>query len=133
MDGAEALDGAEGIDQEVVVVLHVRRIDFQEEIEVAGDVVAFRHLGNVLDAGDKVVGYVLAHASEADAAEDYEAAPQAGRAEDRRVALDAAAGFQAAHALEDGGGREVDLEGKVLYGDASVFLKGLQYEDVCPV
>ena len=43
------------------------------------DVVAFRHLGDVLDAGDEVMGYVLAHASEADAAEDYEAAPQTGR------------------------------------------------------
>ena len=34
LDGAETLYGTEGIDEEVVIVLHVGSIDLQKEIEI---------------------------------------------------------------------------------------------------
>ncbi len=48
-NGADGVDVSQDIDDELIVVLHIGSLDFQEIVVFPGDVVAFRHLGDVPD------------------------------------------------------------------------------------
>ena len=130
LDGAETLYGTEGIDEEVVVVLHVGSIDLQKEIEIPRYVVTFRHLGDILDPRDEVMRDLAAHAAQAYAAINYESPAEAGGAQHRRIALNISFRLETSHALEYGSGGKMDLQSQVLHCDTTVFLKCFQYLDV---
>ena len=56
LQGAQALDRPQYIEDELLIILHVGRMDLEQVVVVAGDVVAFRHLGDLLDHIRKRVG-----------------------------------------------------------------------------
>ena len=70
---SQVLDGAEHVQHERLVVLHVRRMDFQQVVVLSRNVVALRHLGDVRDGLCKVVGDVAAEALHLHGAEYHEA------------------------------------------------------------
>ena len=125
-DAADGVDGAEDVDDELVVVFHVRSVDFQEIIVLAGDVVALGDLRNVLDHGNEGLRRFPAHLLEFDRAEDDEAQVQFLRVQDGDVLLDEAAAFQALEPFEDGRGGKVYAGGELLGGQAGVLLQGAE-------
>ena len=129
-DGGHAFDAPQGVEQKLLIVLHVVGMDFQQVVEVARDVVAFSHLRHLHDALREVVGNVSVELAELHLAKHYEALVELVGIHHRDVALDEALALQSAPALEHGSGREVDLRGQFLVGQAGIVLECLQDEQV---
>ena len=106
LDGTQALDGAQGVDEKVIVIQHIRRVNLEEVVKISGDVVTFGHFRDVLDPVHKIVGNVFPHSSETHAAKDQETPAQLGGVQDGRIFADVALILQPVQALEDGGGRD---------------------------
>ena len=130
LDGAQTLDRAQHIYAEFVVILHVGRVDFQQIVELPGNIVTFRDFGDVLDALHEVVRDVLAHPAEFHAAEDEESLAQLRGVQDGGIALDDAGGFQPADPVEDRRGGKMDPLCEFLDADAAVFLEDFQELEV---
>ena len=125
-DAADGVDRTQHVDDEFVVVFHVGRMDLQQVVVLAGNVVALGHLGDFLDDGNEAPGRVAAHLLEFDGAEDDKAEIQFLRIQHGDVLFDEAAALQPFQAFEDGGGGEVDAGGQLLGGQAGVLLQAAQ-------
>lgn len=126
LDGAQALDGSQYVDAELIVVLHVGGIDLQQIVEFSGNIVAFGHFGDVLHPGHKVVGDFLAHTPQFNAAEYNESLSQLGGIEYGGIPFYDAGRLHPVHAVEYRRGGKMDLLGELLDGDAAVFLEDFQ-------
>ena len=75
-NGADGVDVSQDIDDELIVVLHIGSLDFQEIIVLPGYVVTFRHLRDVFDHGNEIPGHGTAHLLQLHGAEYREAPSQ---------------------------------------------------------
>lgn len=121
--GAEAVDGTEFVEQNLLILGDVADVDLEEVVEVARDVVALGDLGDFGDATDEVEGYVVVHPGEFDTAEDYEGAVELSSIEDGDVLLDDALPLQSFQAFEDGRGGQVNGVCQLFGGELGVALE----------
>ena len=137
-DASDGVDGSEDVDDKLVIVFHVRRVDFQQVIVFSRDVVAFGHLGNVPDDGDEFLRHFPVHLLELHRAEYDEAQVEFVRIQDGDVFPDETAPFQAFEPFENGRGGKVDPGGQFLRGQAGILLEvpqdvevdGIEYDVV---
>lgn len=124
--GTEHFDGAEDVQHKLLVILHVGSVDFQQVVETAGDVVAFRHFGDVSDNVAELVGYFAVDAFHLDVAEHHESLVKFVGIDDGDVFFDVSFAFQPLQAFKDGGGGEVYAGGQFLGGESGVLLQGAE-------
>ena len=123
----ETFDGAQGVEHEVLVAVHVLSVDFEHVVEAAGDVVAFGDFGDGLYGLDESVHHLAVEFLELSVAIDDEALVELVHVEHGDVFLYEAFAFEPFHALIDGGGGEVDFGCKFFCGEPGVFLQDAHY------
>ncbi len=133
MEGADAVEGAEGFEDELLVVGHGAGVDFEHVVVVAGGVETFDDFVDFHDDGGELAGEFLAVVFEADVAEDHDAVAGFDGVDDGDVALDIAFAFEAFLALEGGRWGEVDFGGKFLGREFGVLLEFAEDQYVRPV
>lgn len=114
----------------MLVSLHVARVDFDEEVEVAAGVVALGNLFDVLNGIHELLDELLSVLLQSDVAHDDDAVAQFFGVDDRHVSLDVALAFQPFLPLEGGRGREVYGGGQFLYREVRVALEQSEYFQV---
>ena len=129
-DAADGVDGPEHVEDEFIVVLHVRCVDFEQIVVFAGDIVTLGHLRDILDDGHEFPGDFTVHLLQLHRAEDDESQMELFRVQDGDVLADHAAALQALEPLENGGGGQMDPGGQFLGGEAGVFLHAAQDVEV---
>lgn len=130
VERADAVDVAEDAEQEFLIRFHVAGIDFQQEVIVAGNVVALGDFGYALhclhDAQGVFVG-VLLHFQ---IAEHHETAVDFLRIEHGDVLGDESFAFQPFDTFKSRSRGEVDCRGEFFDGKARIVLKGAEDADV---
>ena len=101
-------------------------MDLEKIVVFSGNIVAFGHLGDVLDDGDEGPGDVAVHLLQLDGAENDEAQVQFLRVQDGDVLANEAAALQPLEAFEDRGGGQVHPGGQFLGRQAGVLLQQAQ-------
>ena len=107
-DASDGVDGAEDVDDKLVVVFHVRRVDFQQIIVLSRDIVALRYLGDVPDDGNEFLRHFPVHLLQFDGTEHHESQVQFLRIQDGDVFSDETAALQSLEPFENGRGGQVD-------------------------
>lgn len=97
----QAVDGSQHIENELLIVFHVRCMNLEQVVIAARDIVAFRHLRNVADDAREFVGYLLVEPAELHAAEHHEAPVELVSIEHRDVFSDVAVALQPFEAFKD--------------------------------
>ena len=100
VEASDAVNVAQGVEHEVLVVLHIVGIDFDLKVVVASGVVAFRNLVDALhgihELLDEVVGVLL----QSDVAEHDDIVPHLVMIHDGTISLDVSLSLQAFLTLE---------------------------------
>ena len=100
-----ALDAAEGVLHELLIVLHVFGVDLDEEVVVAAGVEALRDLVDALHGVHKLLDEFLGVLLKLDVAQDEDAVAHFFGIDNGHVALDVAFALQSLLTLEGGGVR----------------------------
>ena len=105
-------------------------MDLQEVVELSGDVVAFGHLGDVLDDIYEGMCYITAHLFQFYGTEHLKAEIQFLGIQDGYIFLDEAVPFESFETFEDRGCGQVDFCSKLLGGQTRIFLQKTKQLDV---
>ncbi len=133
LDRAKAVDRAECVDDELLVSLHVGRMNFEEVVKFARDVITFRHLRHLLYHLHEVLGNVAVHLFELDATENDEAPIELFSIKNCHVSLDIPFAFQSLDALKHGSGRKIYTGRNLFCRKASLGLNDAENRNVCIV
>ena len=123
LQGAQALDRPQYIEDELLIILHVGRMDLEQVVVVAGDVVAFRHLGDLLDHIRKRVGNLPVDPLELHVAEDDEPLVELLGIQNGYVFLDVALILQPFQPFEHRRGGEADTGCELFDRQSGILLK----------
>lgn len=130
VERADAVEVAEDAQEEVLIGLHVACVDLQQEIVVAGNVVALGYFRNVFHGIHDAQGIFLRVLLHFKIAESHESAVDLLGVEYGYIAFDVALAFEALDTFECRGGREVDCGGEFLVGETAVALETVEYMEV---
>lgn len=130
VERADAVEVAEDAQEEVLIGLHVAGVDLQQEIVVAGNVVALGYFRNVFHGIHDAQGIFLRMLLHFKIAESHESAVDLLGVEHGYIAFDVALAFEALDTFECRGGREVDRGGEFLVGETAVALQTVEYMEV---
>ena len=129
-EGAEHGEGAEYVEQELLVVFHVGAMYAQHVVEPAGYVVTFGDFVDVHYGLAELTGCLCVEGGELYAAVHDESFVESLGIQYGDVAADVAVALEASDALVCGGGAKVDFLCQLLGGEACVLLEGSEEGDV---
>ena len=118
MKASDAVDISQGIEHEVLIILHVPGIHLDLEVVITGGVVAFRYLVDGLHGIHELLNQVMGMLLEPDIAEHDYVVPQLVMVYDGSISLDVSLAFQPLLPLEGGRRGEVYSCGKFLHGES---------------
>lgn len=118
-----AVDVSQRVEHEVLVGFHIAGIYLDLEVIIAGGVVAFRYLVDVLHGIHELLNQVMGMLLEPDIAEHDYVVPQLVMVYDGSISLDVSLAFQPLLPLEGGRRGEVYSCGKFLYCESGVLLQ----------
>ncbi len=104
MEASDAVDVAEGVEHEILIVLHVVGINLDLEVIVARRVVTFRDLVNGLHGIHELLDEFMGMLLQSDVAEHNDVVSQSMMVHDRSISLDVSLSLQAFLTLKGGGG-----------------------------
>lgn len=122
VEAANAVDDSERVVDEVVVVVHVAEVYLDHVVEVAGRVVAFGDLLNLLHLLHEFLSQPLAVLLEPDIAEDDELVAQHAVVYLGYISRDEAFAFQPLLPFEGGRCAQIDAVAEFLGGELGVLL-----------
>src|SRR4051812_27964797 len=112
VDPADEAGGADAVEQEVLELGDAADGDLEEEVLLAGDVVALDHLGQVVDEREELAVEDQAMAPQRDVNEGQRGLADERRVDDSHVLPDDPALLELLDALEHGGRRGTDRLGQ---------------------
>ena len=130
VERADAVEVAEDAQQEILIGLHVACVDLQQEIVIAGNVIALGDFRNVFHCVHDAQGVFLSMLFHFKIAECHEATVDLLGVEHGDIAFDVTLAFKALDAFECRGGREVYCGGEFLVGETSVVLQTVEDMEV---
>ena len=120
---SDAVDISQGVEHEILVVLHVPCIHLDLEIVITGGIVALRYLVDGLHGIHELLNQVMGVLLEPDIAEHDYVVPQLVMIHYRSISLDVSLTLQSLLSLEGGRRGEVYSCGKFLHGESGVLLQ----------
>ena len=133
LDGGDIVVAADDVQQELLVVAHVGRLDAEQIVKASGDVVALGDLGDAAHQRSEGLCPFDAELAQLDAAENCEASVQLRRVKDCGVLLDVTEAFQTLHALISRSGGQMYLRSQLFIGETGVLLEGTEDVEVLGV
>ena len=130
MKASDAVDISQGIEHEVLIILHVPGIHLDLEIVITGGVVAFRYLVDGLHGIHELLNQVVGVLLQSDIAEHNHVVSHLVVIYYRSISLDVSLTLQSLLSLEGGRRGEVYSCGKLLHGESGVLLQQLEYLDI---
>ena len=118
-----AVDVSQGVEHEVLIGFHIPGIYLDQEVIIAGGVVALRYLVDGLHGIHELLNQVMGMLLEPDIAEHDYVVPQLVMVYDGSVSLDVSLSLQSLLPLEGGRRGEVYSCSKFLYGESGILLQ----------
>lgn len=126
LQGTKVVDVAKNVQNELLIVFHVGRMDFQQIVVTARDVVTFGDFRDAAHHTGEIFRYLAPDAAHLHTAKHNETTAKLFCIEHGHIAFDIAPLLQTLDALENGCGREIDHRRQLLGGEAGIFLQGTE-------
>lgn len=104
---AQAVNGSQDIQDELLVILHVRCMYLQQVIVIARDIVTFRNFRNILYDSGKIIRYIPVQTTELYPAENDKPLVQFLSIKHGNVLFDVTLRLKPFHPLKNGSGRKM--------------------------
>ena len=118
VETSDAVDISQGVEHEVLIILHVPGINLYLEVVIAGGVVAFRYLVDGLHGIHELLNQVVGVLLQSDIAEHNHVVSHFVVIYYRSISLDVSLTLQSLLSLEGGRRGEVYSCGKFLHGES---------------
>ena len=120
---SDAVDVSQGVEHEILIILHVAGIHLDLEIVITGSVVAFRYLVDGLHGIHELLNQVMGMLLQSDIAEHNHVVPHLVMIHDCSISLDVSLSLQSLLSFEGWRRGEVYSCSKFLYGESGVLLQ----------
>ena len=115
---SDAVDISQGVEHEVLIILHIPGIHLDLEVVIAGGVVAFRYLVDGLHGVHELLNQIMGVLLQSDIAEHNHVVSHLVMIHYRSISLDVSLTLQSLLSVEGGRRGEVYSCGKFLHGES---------------
>ena len=130
VEASDAVDVSQGVEHEILIILHVAGIHLDLEVVIASGIVALRYLVDGLHGIHELLNQIVGVLLQSDIAEHNHVVSHLVMIHYRSISLDVSLTLQSLLSLEGGRRGEVYSCGKFLHCESRVLLQQLEYLDI---